>query len=180
MDPDDETRFFEHLTSESSLEVLLRGHLWVEAQLITALEEVIPFPSLVDFGRFTFPQKVALAAGHGFIRADDVPAYLKLNALRNRLAHRVTEEPDEAYATELYGVLGAHLRRLLAGFADEQRWEWSDWLQRLRLCIMAMYIALDTDTDRLRAYRRQVQAANEALRASAERLIDVASRLEEK
>ncbi len=98
MSPDDDNRFFEHLSSASSLEVMLRGHLWVEAKLISALEQALPFPGLVDFGRFTFPQKVALAAGHGFIRADDVPAYLALNRLRNKLAHRVSKEPGEAYA----------------------------------------------------------------------------------
>src|SRR5450755_2483965 len=83
MNLEDNDDFIKHLTSEQPLEVLLRGHLWVEAELIAVLEDVLPFPEQIDLGRVSFPQKVSLVAAHGFIRPGDVPGYMKLNSLRN-------------------------------------------------------------------------------------------------
>ena len=53
---EDNDDFIAHLTSDRPLEVLIRGHLWVEAELIGILEDIIPFPAFIDLGRFTFPQ----------------------------------------------------------------------------------------------------------------------------
>ncbi len=174
---EDETldpRLFEHLGYGSAFEVVLRGHLWVEAQLTAVVTDVLPFPDLVDMDRFTFPQRVALAAAHGFIRPDDVAAYMRLNALRNRLAHRVNVEPGADFADELLSAFGPHLRRLVDDFSRGERWQWEDWVQRLRLCVLAMCVSVDNERQRLLAYRREVREANERLRVSAQRLLDAA------
>src|SRR5579864_1516973 len=101
MQPIDNDPFLDQLSGATPLETLLRGHLWVEAELIAALEDILPFPSQIDLGRVSFPQKVSLVAAHGFIRPGDVPAYMKLNSLRNKVAHNLAAEPNEDYADEL-------------------------------------------------------------------------------
>lgn len=178
MNLEDNDDFIAHLTSDRPLEVLIRGHLWVEAELIGILEDIIPFPSLIDLGRFTFPQKVSLVAAHGFIRPDDVPAYLKLNALRNKVAHNLAAEPDESYVTELFTSLGSNLRRIINGLADDDSFhaQWEQWIWRLRFAVLGLCISLGTERTRLVEYRRQVQQTNERLRASARHLLNVADR----
>jgi hypothetical protein len=109
---EDNDRFVTHLTSAQPLEVLLRGHLWVEAELIAALEDILPFPKQIDLGRVSFPQKVSLVAAHGFIRPEDVPAYMKLNSLRNKVAHNLSAEPGEEYAHDLLGSFWTTPKRL--------------------------------------------------------------------
>lgn len=167
-------RLFEHLAEGSPFEVVLRGHLWVEAQLISVLEEVLPFPDEVDLARFTFPQKISLVAAHGFIRPADVASYMKLNALRNRLAHRAEEDPREDWADGLLDSFGPHLRNLIQPFAAGPQWQWDDWQSRLRLGILTLCIALDAERDRYVAYRREVRQANRRLRQAARRLVAAA------
>jgi hypothetical protein len=174
-DVDIDPRLFEHVGEGTPFEVVLRGHLWVEAQLISVLEEVLRFPGEVDLARFAFPQKVALVAAHGFIRPSDVAGYMKLNSLRNRLAHRAGDDPDEASADGLMQAFGSHLRSIIDPFRDDPQWEWSEWQSRLRLAVLTLYIALDAERDKYVAYRREVGAANRRLRQAAQRLVASAS-----
>jgi hypothetical protein len=175
---EDNEDFIRHLSSERPLEVLIRGHLWVESELIGILEDVIPFPVLIDLGRFTFPQKVSLVAAHGFIRPDDVSAYLKLNALRNKVAHNLAAEPGEDYVNELFNSLGSNLRRIINGLRDDGSFhpQWDEWIWRLRFAVLGLCIGLSAERERLAEYRRQVREANERLRASAQHLLDVAGK----
>jgi hypothetical protein len=172
MHVDDNDRFLMHLTSAQPLEVLLRGHLWVEAELIAVLKDVFPFPSQIDLGRISFPQKVSLVAAHGFIRPEDIPAYMKLNSLRNKVAHNLSAEPGEEYSNALLESFGAHLNYLVADF-QKPGFHWDEWIWRLRYLITALCLNLSTERERLYEYRKQVQYANEKLRASAQHLLDV-------
>jgi hypothetical protein len=174
MNPEDSDDFIKHLTSEQPLEVLLRGHLWVEAELIAVLEDVLPFPRQIDLGRFSFPQKVSLVAAHGFVRPEDVPGYMKLNSLRNKVAHNLAAEPDDNYAHELLKSFGPHLKHLVDDFPNQSGLHWDEWVWRLRYAILALRINLSSERQRLAEYRRQVQHANARLRASAQHLLDLA------
>lgn len=72
--------FLADLNSESLLQLVVRGHLWIEGELIALIEQSLPFPSMIDLARLTFPTKLDLAAAHGHVREEDIPAYRKLNA----------------------------------------------------------------------------------------------------
>ena len=165
--------FIEHITSGRPVEVLLRGHLWVEAELISVLQDVLPFPSLIDLDRVNFPQKVSLVAAHGFIRPEDIPAYMKLNSLRNKVAHNLTAEPGEEYARDLIGSFGPHLKHIIDGLSEDYGFRWEEWIWRLRYAITALCVNLDVERERLAEYRKQVINANVKLRASAQRLLRV-------
>jgi hypothetical protein len=173
MQVEDNDQFIEHITSARPLEVLLRGHLWVEAELIAILQDVIPFPNLIDLDRVNFPQKVSFVAAHGFIRPEDIPAYMKLNSLRNRVAHNLAAEPGEEYAHDLIGSFGTHLKHLIDGLSNESDLRWDEWIWRLRYAITALCINLSTERERLTEYRRQVLHANAKLRESAQHLLRV-------
>lgn len=100
------------------LEVLLRGHLWAESELIGILEDVLPFPARIDFARVRFPLKVALVSGHGHLEQEEAHAYLKLNSLRNKIAHNLHAELGQDAVTTLLSSFGGRLNNML-GDADD-------------------------------------------------------------
>lgn len=151
--------FFDDVGEGSTFEVILRGHLWVEAELVKSLEATMPFPTRARLDRLTFLQKVALAAGHGLVRHDDVPAFNKLNALRNRLAHNLGTGITPADEADLKSCAGKHLLGLVDGL--EGRAGKDGWT--LRFMITAMCISLQIDRERL-------EEANSRLRAAAQRV----------
>jgi hypothetical protein len=121
----DKEQLHRHLHSGSSLAMLLKGHLWVEVMLEDAIREAVFKPEHLDLDRLAFPAKVSLAAALDLVSEDDLPAYRKLNALRNRFAHDLKrEELTSSDATELLETLSPRMRAAArAGVAgiDEKR-----------------------------------------------------------
>jgi hypothetical protein len=73
-----ERQFLAHISIDAPLEIVLRGHLWVESSLIRLIEEVLPHPEAIDLARFSFPQKMGLGVALGLVRSEYASAYLKL------------------------------------------------------------------------------------------------------
>jgi hypothetical protein len=97
MDITDIERFEKHLFEpESSFEILLRGHLWIENLVERILEVNIVNPGILDFDRIGFRQKIDIAQAFGFIAPWDGHAFKALNRLRNKLAHDLMTEPSES------------------------------------------------------------------------------------
>src|SRR5690242_9787396 len=55
------------LATGTLLEIVLRGHLWIESEIIGGVTDQFPFPDQIDVARLTFPTKLSLAAAHGLI-----------------------------------------------------------------------------------------------------------------
>jgi hypothetical protein len=152
-------RFKEHLKRSNPLEVLLRGHLWAESELIGILEDSLPHPELINFSRLSFPLKVTLVAASGYMQKDDIPAFLKLNSLRNRLAHNLHAELNEESVNELLGTFGEILRytypdeseQLFAAFGGDD----PPWVTRLRAAIACLCIHLSSQRERIEELKRQ-------------------------
>jgi hypothetical protein len=102
----DRKQFIRHLFEpESSFEVLLRGHLWIESLITSILEVQVVDAKALDLDRLAFRQKVDIAQAFGFIGPDDGTALRALNRLRNRLAHDLKMEPSEGDIRELLTTL---------------------------------------------------------------------------
>jgi len=78
-----------HLNVEDELSVVLRTHLYLEGELAALIAKCFMFPDLIDLDRYTYMQKVELVVALGMLAAEQAPALRKLNALRNRMAHRL-------------------------------------------------------------------------------------------
>lgn len=102
----DEVReaFNKHLDSEDVLSVVLRGHLWIEKALNGLLTRSFAHPEAMNGARFSFAQKVTMARAVGQLSADETAAILRLNKLRNRLAHQVEAELDARDESELIAI----------------------------------------------------------------------------
>jgi hypothetical protein len=102
----DKKQFERHLFEpESSFEILLRGHLWIESLINRILEVHIVDAKALDLDRATFRQKVDIAQAFGFISPQDGAALRVLNRLRNKLAHNLKAEPNDEGIQELVSTL---------------------------------------------------------------------------
>jgi hypothetical protein len=102
----DSTVFVEHVVSPgTAFEILLRGHLWVEALLNQLIEAEAKDPQALDLERMGFRQKVDIAQAFGLIGAGDSQAFGGLNKLRNKLAHNLDGSPSDAEIESLVDLL---------------------------------------------------------------------------
>jgi len=97
-------RFRGHLESDEPLEVLIRGHLWVEASLSGLLSRRLVKPEAIDDARFTFMHRLALCDALGLVPSDLLPVIRRLNKLRNRVAHNLDAAVSETDQRELIAL----------------------------------------------------------------------------
>jgi hypothetical protein len=93
--------FDEHLSGDSALSIVLRGHLYVEGTLNTILEIVMARPDAMKIDRLGFRQKLDLVDAFGLLGPDLVTPLRELNRLRNRLAHNLDGEPTPEEISDL-------------------------------------------------------------------------------
>jgi hypothetical protein len=98
-------KYLEDINTDDVLGAVLRGHLYVEFELIRLIEAFFVEPSAIDLTRVSFPVKVDLAMAMGILPEEERPALMFLNRLRNKLAHNleatVTEEEERALLNAL-------------------------------------------------------------------------------
>jgi hypothetical protein len=165
-----ERQFLAHISMDAPLEIILRGHLWVESSLIRLIEEVLPHPEAIDLARFTFPQKLGLGVALGLVRPDYAPAYLKLNGLRNRVAHDLFSAITQMDQVELLHALGPALRHMSGVDAEEHREEL--FPDPLRAAIATLLLELDGVRESVIKHREEMAALHkrvQELRAQSER-----------
>ena len=83
---------WEDLKSDSPLQMLLRAHLYVEAEMVALLEHGVKKPDLLRLDRMPFIRKVELAVALGLLSEYWMPALRQLNKERNKLAHRLDHQ----------------------------------------------------------------------------------------
>lgn len=113
-------KFANELALESPLGVILRGHLYIEAALARAIEPSLAFPHLLDIERLSFGHKVGLAAAIGFVPEEAVPAFQRLNKIRNRLAHRLDAAVSEQDKADLRQAMSEPMRSSTQSVDDLQ------------------------------------------------------------
>jgi len=86
--------FSEVTDGEDSLQIVLRGHLYVEYELERLLRKNMENPDSILTDRFMFMNKVNLAIALGLLPKSRKKAYKKLNDLRNKYAHRLRFEVE--------------------------------------------------------------------------------------
>jgi hypothetical protein len=153
-------RYLEHINSPSPLEIVLKGHLWIEGELAETILAFLPAPQHLDLPRLTFRNKVALAAAIGGVLDESVPPLLALNSLRNRLAHQLHHEVSPADERTLYDSLGGFQSAVTtdAPFPEPLRHAITTILYTVR----SLRLLLDTDPGLLAEHLASVRAATRA------------------
>jgi hypothetical protein len=108
-------RYLEHADIEAAL---LRSQIAVEAMLGHAIE--LRFTAPEHFGRLglTAYRKIQLAVGLGIIERDDQRAFLQLNELRNRIAHRWSYELSEGNQKDLIDTIPISMLERFANYKE--------------------------------------------------------------
>ncbi|MCI5123573.1 MAG: hypothetical protein D3925_03625 [Candidatus Electrothrix sp. AR5] len=85
---------------------VISNHLWIEHLMILCLQNVLPNPDAIFRSRCpSFALLVNLCEAHRIIEPDFANVLRKVNALRNKFAHRMSFEPDLKEAEALLGAL---------------------------------------------------------------------------
>jgi hypothetical protein len=94
---------------QSRVEVLLRGHLWIEHFLEKFLVLKFKRPEAVALDRLTWIHKLNLCNGLGVLRNWEMPAFSEINRLRNRIAHDLAGELSEEDVAKLLALSPANV-----------------------------------------------------------------------
>lgn len=104
--------FREHLTGDNELQVVLRAHLYLEHVVIEFMKEALPKHHFLKMDRINFRTKVEIAASLDLIPDELIPAIMKVNELRNNVAHDlryVVSGRDKKKFFDLFPDLGKEL-----------------------------------------------------------------------
>jgi hypothetical protein len=103
-------KFLKDIAGKDTIGAVIRAHLYVESTLNQLIEECLFRPKAMNVVELSFRFKVPLAAALGIIPEDFQPPLKQLNALRNKLAHRLDAE-----------ISNSDLERLFHSFAQDDR-----------------------------------------------------------
>lgn len=105
----DVQEFLDATVGGDELQVILRGHLYIEHELEKLLKIYMVEPQLVLTERFMFMNKINLAIALGALSLDKKTPYKKLNDLRNKYVHQLKFKVSE---TDLNGLVNSFDRDL--------------------------------------------------------------------
>ena len=88
--------------------ITLKGHLIIEEALYSIVSSHCNFPKYIDDARLSFSQlsNIAKALISLPLHQTMFPAILKLNKLRNNLAHNISSDKAETLANEFVSLCG--------------------------------------------------------------------------
>ncbi len=117
MSSDADKLFFDDLTREDDLGLVVKAHLHIEYQLAEFIQLSMPSPEKCDWARVGFAAKLEVALGLGL--PDQLRKPLEaIGKLRNSFAHNLSYSQAQVDAVALYNGLPA---RLHAGVKETYR-----------------------------------------------------------
>lgn len=155
--------FGQHIDSDEPLELLIRGHLWIESALTTLVQRSLPRPRVIEKAGLSFNQRLLLADALGLLDEDEARAMRQINQLRNRAAHRLHDLPREEDQAQLLGSCSERLRHI-AG-VDPKRSEFPKGLAQIIATLVIILHRKIDDLDASRRYSVHLHQRVEALRA---------------
>ncbi len=129
------------------VEVLLRGHLWLENAVIDLITAELHNPRPLNVDRMTFANKVNLVEALGLVGQNDADTLRELNKIRNRLAHDLHGEPTLDDLSRLEGGLSPFQQQLADGLCrlDDYRRPPADPDHMVRLCTTILALLVDVE-----------------------------------
>ena len=95
-------KFLGDISSEDTLAVVIRAHLYLEHWLNLLIEECLPEPGAIEIERQSFSFKVDLAVGLGVLPQTLKQPLLGVNSFRNRLAHDIEAQISQTDIDRLF------------------------------------------------------------------------------
>jgi hypothetical protein len=133
--PQSHNSMLNHINADDPLQIVVRGHLYVEAMLNKLICLRFPFPKAIDLADMHYPIKVDLAVALGMLSKDDAGSFRALNKLRNRLAHNIEYRVTSKDVRELLGTISPTMRHAYKNFLKYKPTLVDDYLDQLRCFI---------------------------------------------
>lgn len=133
--------FLENIERDDPLQIVVRGHLFLENELINLLELTFPQADCLDPSDLRFPVKVKLIGALGLLSKESLSVYLKFNSLRNKFAHKLDMKITVNEVENLINSLSERQSSVLWGKNKESKLE-EDYIEYLRDLISIMFVQL--------------------------------------
>jgi len=139
----------EMLERGDDLEILIRGHLWLEYSVNRLLDRVLPNPRELEHARLTFSQRLSLLAALD-VATEEIPALRVVNRLRNRFAHDLESVFNEQDARDLLASVNPDMRRYIGDVGGPE----ADAQWKIHAAIAALIYTLHAIIDGIDAQNR--------------------------
>lgn len=155
--------FREIVNSGDPIRLTIDGHKAIDAALTALMAESLPDPDLPELSRLKFTTRLDLVIALGLLPRESRPGWLEFNRLRNRMAHEIGAEVDEAASRRVFAALGARHREMLGNTAFEN---WGDPVSPLMRCLAVLYAEATNRLTALRDDRTRELALHEMVEAA--------------
>jgi|SRR5699024_5291299 len=136
-----ERLFLDNIEKKDPLQIVVRGHLFLENELIHLLESTFPQKDCLDPSDLRFPMKVKLVGALGLLPKESISSYLKFNSLRNKFAHRLDMEITSEEIKKLINSLSKQQSYVFVKRNKDTNIE-EDHIEYLRDIISIMFVEL--------------------------------------
>ena len=113
-----------HITADEGGIKIIRAQLYAEHVLERMLDEALPRKGILDQEAVSFGTKLKLVVALGHLSENMRPAIVKLNALRNKVAHELDFVPGNDEKRTFWFSLPVHLREAVLKDFPEPEDEW--------------------------------------------------------
>jgi hypothetical protein len=96
-------------------QTIIRAHLWTEHFLIRLIEAGVARPASLDMDRMSFGTKVQIACAVGLLPDNLAKSLMILNALRNKVAHKLDYKFSDADKRDVFYSLPTELQSMILG-----------------------------------------------------------------
>ena len=136
-----ERLFLDNIEKTDPLQIVVRGHLFLENELIHLLESTFPQMNCLDPSDLRFPMKVKLVGALGLLHKESISIYLMFNSLRNKFAHRLDMKITSEEIEKLINSLSKQQLYIFEKRNKDNKNE-EDYLENLRDIISIMFVEL--------------------------------------
>src|SRR5690625_904936 len=136
-----ERLFLDNIEQKDPLQMVVRGHLFLENELIHLLESIFPQKDCLDPSDLRFPMKVKLVGALGLLHKESISIYLMFNSLRNKFAHRLDMEITSEEIEKLINSLSKQQLYIFEKRNKDNKNE-EDYIENLRDIISIMFVEL--------------------------------------
>ena len=110
----------EELNSSDPISTILRGHLYIEHSLDEMLNIELKRPELINLSKINFSVKPKLCLALGIIDQRTSNICLKINKIRNSLAHHLDNNIDKSVLNDLLNEYHPEMRKKFIDFTENE------------------------------------------------------------
>ena len=136
--------FNSDVENENSIQVILKGQLYIEHQLRELLKRNLKNPTFLDLDKFKFSSLNKLVFALGLLPKEIYPVVKEINELRNRCAHNLKYTFDLKECKKIEDTLSGDFKDFYLGFINHRK-ENTDELKRLQILLFVVWYTIKSE-----------------------------------